>query len=181
MSSASELKASGVTVMSLCMSSQPWSGSQGKGLERELFSREMLPLRKKSSSSGLSFPSASIILMVIWNEKSNLWRSNRPKDYNIQILVINNVVEYKTIPLAFPLKRNCKDYLTFPANSIREKKMINAPKLKHSIDKKLMDWILKITSVEFVKTSVTVVINTPFQDYFHPDHHHSTRFIVTPR
>ena len=78
MSSANELKASGVTVISLCISSQPWSGSQGKGFVRELFSREMLPFRKKSSSSGFNLPSASRILMVIWKENRSLWRSNSP-------------------------------------------------------------------------------------------------------
>ena len=82
MSSARELKASGVTVISLCISSQPWSGNHGNGLVRELFSKEMFPFRKKSSSSGFNLPSASNILMVIWKENNSLWRSNRPVKYS---------------------------------------------------------------------------------------------------
>ena len=78
MSSDNELNASGVTFINLCISSQPCSGIQGNGLERELFSKEMLPFKKKSSSSGFSLPSASMILMVIWKENKSLWRSNRP-------------------------------------------------------------------------------------------------------
>ena len=41
------------------------------------------PLRKKLYSSMLSFPAASSILEHIWKENSSLWRSNSPRQVNL--------------------------------------------------------------------------------------------------
>ena len=41
------------------------------------------PLKKKLYSSMLSFPAASSILEHIWKENSSLWRSNNPRQVNL--------------------------------------------------------------------------------------------------
>lgn len=79
-SSARFPNTSDATLHSLRISCHPWSDNQGYGFFLELFSRDMFPLTKKSSSSCFKLFLACMIFIVIWKENRSLCFSNRPVD-----------------------------------------------------------------------------------------------------